>query len=98
VTQRVGTSWAEGTDYAFLPALFKAVAIFGLVFIVIVAAAIAAVSKRPIPILTLDGDGFETPILKLPWAAVRSVSVTKCFGLISVLCISTTDDKALPDM
>lgn len=83
----------SGTD--FLPAFFNTMATIGTTLVALLVLVVVAATKRPVPILTVDAAGLATPILKLPWASIRKVFVSKYFGLVPVLCISTTDDKSL---
>jgi hypothetical protein len=83
----------QGTEYAYLPALFNLMALIGLSFIVLLAMAASTTSKRPVPILTVDAETLATPMMKLPWTSIREVFVSKYFGVVPVLCISTADDR-----
>jgi len=85
----------QGTEYAYLPALFNLWALMGLVVMVLLAMAALITSKRPVAILTIDAGTLATPMIELPWTSVCEVFVTKYFGVVPVLCISTADDKSL---
>jgi hypothetical protein len=72
----------------------KLTAYGGVALVGVVLLAVFSRLKTPIPVLTIDNSNLTTPLVSLPWSAVRDVRAQKFLGL-PALCISTTDDRAL---